>query len=71
MYTATAGQWDIDRIYMIDITGAGAEVVGIRDGSPIFAGQFFFAQETPVAKSSVSSDRASAFFPREEITKEG
>lgn len=71
VYTATTGEWDIDRIYMIDITGSGAEVVGIRDGSPIFAGQFFFAQETPVAKSSVSNGTASAYFPREEITKEG
>ncbi len=71
IYTATTGDWDVDRIYMIDITGSGAQVVGIRDGSPIFAGQFFFAQETPVAKSSVSNNKASAYFPREETTKEG
>ncbi len=70
-FTATSGDWDIDRIQLIDITRAGVQIVGNQDGSPFFAGQFFFGQETPVAKCRVSGSNATAYFPRQYITYQG
>lgn len=70
-FTATSGDWDIDRIQLIDITRSGVQKVGNQDGSPFFAGQFFFGQETPVAKCTISGSNATAYFPRQYITYQG
>lgn len=70
-FTATSGDWDIDRIYMIDITGDDVKKIDKDAGSPFLAGQFFFGQETPVAECSVNNNQATAYFPRQYLTHEG
>ncbi len=44
---------EINEIVMLDLAASGAEVAGIVDGSPIVAGNMFFAYEYPLAKSRV------------------
>jgi hypothetical protein len=44
---------EINEIVMLDLAAPGAEVAGILDGSPIVAGNMFFAYEYPLAKSRV------------------
>ena len=44
---------EIEEIVMMDLTAPHAEVAGIVDGSPVVAGNLFFAYEYPLVKSQV------------------
>jgi hypothetical protein len=70
-YTAVTGSWDVTKVKLIDITAAGVEKAGAVDGSPFFAGKVFFAQQTPVAKVSITGNKASAYVQRGEATLQG
>ncbi len=72
---ADKGEWNITRVYMIDIKANNIIKGGTaRDGGhPSFAGQFFFGQEMPVSKTTISSDKTSVevYGPKQEKTREG
>ncbi|MDD9265470.1 immunoglobulin-like domain-containing protein [Paenibacillus sp. GCM10023248] len=70
-YSAATGSWNVTKVKLIDITAAGVEKAGVVDGSPFFAGKVFFAQQTPVAKVSISGNKASAYVERGEATLQG
>ena len=62
--TANAGPVDIDEVRMFDFVAPGAKVVGTVPGSPILAGNFFFGFESPLSRSVVENDRATASLSR-------
>ncbi|MBP1962247.1 discoidin domain-containing protein [Paenibacillus aceris] len=70
-YKAVTGSWNVTKVKLIDITAAKVEKVGKVDGSPFFAGKVFFAQQTPVAKVSITGNKASAYVERGEATQQG
>ena len=55
---------DVDRFTLIDLGLADGIVEGTADGSPIVAGDEFFAFEHPMAESRVTGGRAVAFLRR-------
>lgn len=71
VYTAVAGDWNVVKVKLVDITAQVMEKAGTVDGSPFFAGKVFFAQQTPVAKASVSGNKATAYVERGEATLQG
>jgi hypothetical protein len=72
---AQKGDWDIDRVSLIDMHTTDASIVGENrpnaGGAPMVAGQFFFAQQNPLAQDVVTDGKATAYAVREDITLEG
>jgi len=46
---------EVQEVVLWDISAPNAKVVGIVDGSPVVAGDMFFACEHPIAKSEIST----------------
>jgi hypothetical protein len=55
---------ELSEVTVWDCTAPGAEVCGVVDGSPVVAGDFFFAAEHPTSKSSVVAVSGPADAPR-------
>jgi len=70
-YTASQGSWDVDKISLVDLNASGAVKKGATDGSPTFSGQYFFAQQSPIAKTVMQNNNVDYYFEREEETKQG
>jgi hypothetical protein len=72
---APKGDWDIDRVSLIDMNTTNATIVGENKsnagGAPMVAGQFFFAQQNPLTQDVVGNGKASAYAVREDITLQG
>jgi len=73
--TAQQGDWDIDRVSLIDFNSASATIVGenksTAGGAPMVAGQFFFAQQNPLAQDVVADGKATAYAVRESLFTQG
>lgn len=65
--TIKAGEKDLplSRVELIDLTLAGAHVVGSVQGSPIVAGDWFLGFEHPISESKVTGGRATAWIDRD------
>ena len=62
--TAVGRDAPISRVELIDLHLNGAAVSGTVQGSPIVAGNLFLGLEHPMAKSRVTSNRATAWIER-------
>lgn len=62
---ALAGDFPIDRITLIDLNVAGAEVAGTVKGSPITHGSWFLGFEHPLSQSKVEGNRATCSIERQ------
>ncbi len=71
--TIGAGDQDVSlsRVELIDLTLAGAHVVGSVQGSPIVAGDWFLGFEHPISESKVTGGRATAWMDRDLPLKAG
>ncbi len=49
---------EVAEIVMWDLAASGAEVVGSVDGSPVVAGNMFFAVENPMSKCQLADDES-------------
>lgn len=62
----------IQKVVLLDDKVPGAETIGTVDGSPVVAGNFFFAYEHPMAQNTVNDqDRVQCSFARNAILKAG
>ena len=71
--TLSAAEQDvaIERVQLIDLPLAEANVSGRVDGSPIVAGNLFLGFEHPLSKSRVTKGRATAWIDRDLPLKSG
>ena len=69
---ATGGNVLIRKIILLDQNVPGAKTAGTVDGSPVVAGNFFFAYEEPMAQNTVGSDdKVECGFVRNAVLKAG
>ena len=69
---ATGGNVLIKKIILLDEKVPGAETAGTVDGSPVVAGNFFFAYEEPMARNTVDPDHeVECSFDRNAVLRAG
>jgi hypothetical protein len=61
---AKQGEIEFVELVVWDLAAPGAEVRGVVDGSPVVAGNWFFAAEHPLSKSRMADEAAAAACPR-------
>jgi hypothetical protein len=60
---------EIVKYSMLEISSENAKQMGTVDGTPLVAGEMFFALEHPMSKNEINKKSAVSYLPRQEVLK--